>query len=46
LLTVAGELERAPAAREPDAVAAGDELDGEQDGDDLEDVRGAAGGQR
>ena len=42
----AGELDLAPALRQPDLVSTGDELQREQDRDDLEDVRGAAGGER
>ena len=40
------ELEAAPPLRQPDVVAACDQLGREEDADDLEDVRGAAGGQR
>ena len=43
---LARQLQPAPALRQPDVVAARDELRGEQHGDDLEDVRGAAGRQR
>src|SRR4029453_9657130 len=42
----AGELDAAPAPRQPDLLATGDELDREQDRDDLEDVGGPAGGER
>jgi hypothetical protein len=46
LLARAGEAKSAPAVREPDLVAARDELDGEEHRHDLEDVRRTAGRQR
>ena len=46
LLAGAGQLEPAPALRQPDLRAARDQLQREQHGDDLEHVRGAAGRQR
>jgi hypothetical protein len=46
LLAAACELQPLPALRQPDPRAARDQLGGEERGDDLEHVRGAAGRQR
>ena len=46
LLAGTGELQRAPALWQPDPRAPGDQLAGQQHGDDLEHVGGASGGQR
>src|SRR3954447_5887312 len=45
-LARAGQLQPAPALGQPDVLATGDELQGEQHGDDLEDVGCASGRQR
>ena len=46
LLLLASELDLAPALRQPDLLAVGDQLQREQHGDDLEHVGGAAGRER
>ena len=46
LLLLPSELQPAPALRQPDVLAAGDQLKRQQHRNDLEDVRCAAGGQR